>query len=455
MKPWDPHLLPRTSVAHGYHIRRLNPPKLLILSFTLLIVLGTLLLKLPWANHGDVSWLDAAFTATSAVTVTGLAVADTGGQFTLLGQLIILTLIQLGGLGLMTFAVLMAVAIGFKLGLQQQLVVQQALNQPALATIRRAAQSIFIFTLALETAGAFFLSFIFVPEKGWATGIYHSIFYSISAFNNAGFALASDSLSAYTNHFGLNLTISALFIVGGLGYIVITECLQKRRWHHLSLYSRIILGTTLIINVAAFLLFLLFEFNNPNTLGGLQEWSDKLLAAWFQSTTPRTAGFNTLNVGAFSVATCVLFLLLMFIGGAPNSTASGIKVSTFVVMLAATRSFLSGNMNVGLGRNSIAQDVVVRSMAITTIGMMVIFLAILLLSLMEQADFLDIAFEVVSAFGTVGLSRGITSELNPISQLVIMLVMLIGRVGPLTLGYMLTMPHKQHIRYARTELPVG
>lgn len=455
MKPWSPYLLPRTIPAHSYQIRRLNPPKLLLLGFLVLIVVGTLLLKTPGASHGGISWLEAAFTATSAVTVTGLAVVDTGSDFTFFGQLVILGLIQLGGLGLMTFAVLMAVALGFKLRLRQQLLAQQALNQPALGTIRDAALSIAAFALLVELLGTLSLAFFWVPEKGWAEGIYQSVFYAVSAFNNAGFALASDSLSAYAGNWPVSLTVSALFIIGGLGYLVFTDILGKWRFRELSAYTRLMLGATVLLNLVAMSLFLLFEYDNPATLGSLPDWSDKLIAAWFQGTTPRTAGFNSLDVAHFSVASCVLFLLLMFIGGAPNSTASGIKLSTFVVLLAATRSFLRGNLNVSIGRHSLSREVVVKALAITSIAMMTIFAAILILTLLESKPFLDLAFEVVSAFGTVGLSRGITGDLNPFSEIVVMLVMLIGRIGPLTLGYVLTLPAKQHIRYARTELPLG
>ncbi|MCW8195590.1 Ktr system potassium transporter B [Proteobacteria bacterium 005FR1] len=454
MKPWSPHLLPRTP-AHSYNIRRLNPPKLLLASFLVLILVGTALLKLPFATHDSITLLEAAFTATSAVTVTGLAVVDTGGDFTLFGQLVILVLIQLGGLGLMTFAVLMAFALGFRLGLRHQLVVQEVLNQPALGSVRRAAFSIALFALITEALGMILLAAIWVPEKGWATGLYHGLFYSISAFNNAGFALASDSLSAYATSWPVSLTITGLFIIGGLGYLVVMELITRRRFSKMSVYARLVLTTTLVLNISAAALFYLFEMDNPETLAALPHWSDRLIAAWFQGTTPRTAGFNSVDIGEITVASSVMFLLLMFIGGASNSTASGIKVSTFLVMLAATRSFLRGNLEVSIGRHSLSSDVVTKALAITTIAMMTIFLAILVITSFESARFVDLSFEVVSAFGTVGLSRGITAELSPASQMILMLVMLIGRIGPLTLGYVLTLPSKQHIRYARTELPLG
>lgn len=455
MRNWLPSYLPRHPASERTGPHRINPPRLLLESFLTLIVVGTLLLKLPVAVNAPISWLDAAFTATSAMTVTGLGVVDTGSQFTLFGQLVILTLIQMGGLGLMTFAVLTAAALGFKLGLKHQIVAREAFNEISFETTRQAAGAIAVFAFAVETAGFLVLAVFFVPESGWSEGLYHALFYTVSAFNNAGFALSSDSLSQYVSSPGVSLTITALFIIGGLGYIVMRDIVDKRRFSRLSAYSRIILLTTLVLNVTATLVFLALEYSNPQTLGSLHGFADKLLAAWFQGTTPRTAGFNTLDVAGFTTATSVMMLLLMFIGGAPNSTASGIKLSTFVILIAATRSFLRGNLNVMLFRRSITREAVVKALAVTTIAMATIFIGVFILSATTDTDFLDIAFEVVSAFGTVGLSRGATGELDSIGKLTIMAIMLIGRIGPLSLGYILTIRQKSRVRYATAEFPVG
>lgn len=445
----------RRSGTGAHRERRINPPRLLLESFLVLIGIGACLLKLPFAAVEPVTWMEAAFTATSAVTVTGLVVVDTGSQFTLFGQLVILTLIQLGGLGLMTFAVLTALALGFKLRLQHQLVAQEAFNEISLQTARRAGGSIALFALTAEAIGIVLLGLFFVPELGWTEGVYQALFYTISAFNNAGFALSPDSLSAYVDHPGISLSVTALFITGGLGYIVIMELVDKRCWSRLSVYVKVILLATLLLNLVATAAILLLEFGNPATLGALDSFWDKALAAWFQGVTPRTAGFNTLDIGALTAGTSVLMLLLMFIGGAPNSTASGIKISTFVILLAATRSFLRGNLNVSFFRRSLSSETVLKALATVTIGMATVFVGVLTLSILVEDDFLDIAFEVVSAFGTVGLSRGTTSELGTAGQLVIMAVMLIGRLGPLTLGYTLTVRRKSHVRFAKTEFPVG
>lgn len=455
MKPWSPHVTPRLYQGKKTPQWRLSPPLLLLMAYGALILIGTLLLMTPWATVGSITWLQAGFTTTSAVTVTGLVVVDTGSQFTLFGQCIILMLIQCGGIGLMTFAVLMAMALGLRLGIQHQIVAREALNQTSFKAIVVTVRSIALFALVIEVIGLVILACFWVPEKGWAQGLYHALFYTISAFNNAGFALASDSLSGYVSHPGVVLTITALFIVGGLGYAVVTEILEKRRYSRLSIYSKLILQTTLLLNILAVVVFLLLEHSNPATLGGLEGWGDQLLAAWFQATTPRTAGFNTLDIGSLGTATCVFFLLLMFIGGGPNSTASGIKLTTFIVLLAATRSFLRGNLAVTLGRRSLPVDTVIKALAIATIGMMIIFIGVFTLSALERAPLLDIAFEVVSAFGTVGLSRGLTTELSVPSQMIIMVVMFLGRVGPLTLGYLLTRPTKERVRYPNAVLPLG
>lgn len=455
MKEWDPQRIPRLATYGGRRWHK-NPPQLLILGFIVLIFAGTGLLKTSWATAEPISWLEAAFTATSAVTVTGLVVVDTGSQFTLFGQLVILTLIQLGGLGLMTFAVLTALALGIRLGLRQQIVAREALHQTSFVSIITTARAIAVFALVIESVGLVLLACFWVPEMGWHQGLYHALFYTVSAFNNAGFALSADSLSTYVTHGGITLVVSALFVVGGLGYAVVMEVVDKRHFRRLSAYSKLILQTTLILNVLAITAFFFLEYSNPMTLGNLEGFGDKILAAWFQATTPRTAGFNSLDVGAFTTATSVMFLLLMFIGGAPNSTASGIKLSTFIVLLAATRSFLGGRLSVRLKNRSLSQDTVTKALAIATISIMVIFVGVLCLSALEKnAALLNIAFEVVSAFGTVGLSRGLTGELSAASQMIIMLIMLVGRVGPLTLGFLLTRPRKEHIRYSRMDLPLG
>lgn len=434
---------------------QIHPPRLLIEIFLLLIALGAALLKLPIATHEPVSWLEAAFTATSAVTVTGLTVVETGAQFTLFGQAVILVLIQLGGLGLMTFAVLTATALGFNLGLSQQLVSRNALNQVSVAASRKTWFSIAAFALVVETIGLVVLAIFFVPEKGWQSGLYHALFYTISGFNNAGFSLSAESVGGYAAYVGISLTVSVLFIVGGLGYIVARELYEKRSLKKLSVYSKIILAATVLFNFAAMIGFFLLEHDNPHTLGQFESFWEKLLAAWFQGTTPRTAGFHTVDIGMLTAGTSAMMLLLMFVGGAPNSTASGIKLTTFVILIAATRSFLRGHLKVGVFQRTIASDAILKALAITTLAMATVCTGIFILSITVKTDFLDLTFEVFSAFGTVGLSRGATEHLGSVGQITIMVVMLLGRVGPLTLGYILARRTKSRVSYPETSFPVG
>ncbi|MBS3803290.1 MAG: Ktr system potassium transporter B [Oleiphilaceae bacterium] len=455
MRARIPSFLPRLSESRSSRPRRINPPRVLIECFIAFIALGTCLLKLPFATTEPISWLEAGFTATSAITVTGLVVVDTGSAYTLFGQLVILTLIQFGGLGLMTFAVLTAVALGFRMSVGQQLVAREALNQVSLRATRRLGVAIALFAFAMEAVGFVLLAVFFVPDKGWEEGLYHAFFYAISAFNNSGFALSPDSLSAYTSHAGISLTVSLLFIIGGLGYVAVCEIAEKRSFSRLSVYSKIILTATLVLNLLATLGFLLLEYSNPDTLGTLEGVFDKLLASWFHGTTPRTAGFSSLDVGVFTAGTSVMLLLLMFIGGAPNSTCSGIKLSTFVILIGATRAFLRGNYHATIFNRSITQEAVLKALTITTIAMATIFIGIFILTLTVKTEFLDLAFEVVSAFGTVGLSRGATEHLGVVGQITIMMIMLIGRVGPLTLGYVLARRRRSHVRCATTEFPVG
>lgn len=455
MSVWRPSLFPRRTESGRRLPARIHPPRLLIESFIVLIGVGAALLKLPIATHDPVTWLEAAFTATSAVTVTGLTVVETGSQFTLFGQIVILLLIQLGGLGLMTFAVLTAAALGFNLGLSMQRVSRHALNQVSMAVGRRTWLSIATFALVVESIGLMVLAIFFVPEKGWQSGLYHALFYSISGFNNAGFSLSADSVGGYASSAGISLTVSILFIIGGLGYIVARELYEKRSFSRLSFYSRIILIATVLFNLAAMIGFFLLEHDNPHTLGQLEGIGEKFLAAWFQGTTPRTAGFHTVDISMLGAGTSVMMLLLMFIGGAPNSTASGIKLTTFFILIAATRSFLRGHLKVGLFHRSIASEAVLKALAITTMAMATVGTGIFVLTVSVKADFLDLTFEVFSAFGTVGLSRGATEQLGSIGQITIMAIMLLGRVGPLTLGYILARRTRSRIRYPETSFPVG
>jgi len=455
MKNWLPQDLPyKRALPFAKDTLNLSPPLVLALGFMALIVLGALLLLLPIATTTPLSLLQAVFTATSAVTVTGLVVVDTGTHFTHFGQVIIALLIQAGGLGFMTFAVVAVVSLGAKIGLTQQKIAQEAMNQTSLAQVVDTAKAVLIYALVIELLGIVLLTLVWLQELGFSTALYHATFYTISAFNNAGFALHSSGLMPYAGHIGVNLIITGLFITGGIGFTVLIDLKKQRRWHLLSVNTRLVLLATFYINLIAFLLFWLLEAQNPATLGSLS-LKDQILTAWFQAVTPRTAGFNTLDYSQITDASTVLTLLLMFIGGGSLSTASGIKIGTFVVLIMATYAFLRRRDEACVLNRTIPNTVVLKALALTFVSMVLVFLAIFLLTILEDAPFLDIAFEAVSALSTVGLSRGLTANLSEAGQAVVIFLMITGRLGPLTLAYFLATPKKRKTRYAETKIQVG
>ncbi|WP_125778747.1 TrkH family potassium uptake protein [Pseudoalteromonas rubra] len=430
------------------------PPLILCASFLLLILVGTCLLKLPIAVHEPITWIQSLFTATSAVTVTGLVVVDTGTQFTLFGQVVIALLIQCGGLGLMTFAIVTLIALGGKIGFLQRTVAREAFNQTDSSTLVSTAKSVLLFALVVELLGMLILSWHWHSELGWKTSLFHGFFYTISAFNNAGFALHADSLMPYVDDPIVNLTITGLFIVGGLGFSVWMDLRRNRCWSKLSVYSRMMITGTLLINVLALLVIYLIERDNPNTLAPLSE-SGKWLASWFQAVSPRTAGFNTLAIDQLEDATTSVMLVLMFIGGGSLSTASGIKVVTFMVLILSTYAYLKRDEQVYVFKREIAKETVSKALALTMISIVVTWFAIFALLLVEDAPMIDVIFETVSALGTVGLSRGLTAELSEVGELIIIFMMFMGRLGPLTLAYFLASPRRKKLRYTETKLAIG
>lgn len=433
----------------------LTPPQALILSFVALSLLGAVLLKLPIASHQPTSWPQALFTAVSAATVTGLVVVDTGTHFTLFGQWVLLLLMQCGGLGLMTFGVFIIYLTRDRLTLSHRAALSEALNQRGQDDMRRLLGWMFGFTAAMELLGTLVLALQWIPEKGWSAGLFFSFFHTVSAFNNAGFGLAADNLMAYASNPLVNIVIPILFISGGIGFVVIADVMGNRRFRDYALHTKLMLIATLVINAAAMLIILALEYGNPATLGGLPDLGDRLWAAWFQAVTPRTAGFNTLDIAAVRPSTALLIMLLMFIGGGSGSTASGIKLSTFVVMLFATRAFLRSEQRPVIFGRSLDSNTMLKAMSISIISLFCIVIGTFLLTITESGAFVDLAFEVVSAFGTVGLSRGITASLSGEGQAVIMLLMLIGRVGPLTLAFTIANRRRAAIQYPQGQVNIG
>ncbi|MBM7620861.1 trk system potassium uptake protein TrkH [Bacillus tianshenii] len=433
---------------------KLSPPQLLILVFIVFVFIGSLLLMLPASTTESISFIDALFTAMSAMTVTGLVVVDTASVYTVFGQVIIMALIQLGGIGIMTFAVLIFMMLGKKIGFQERLLLQQALNQTSVGGIILLVRRIVIFSLLIEGIAALLLSYRWVPEYGWGQGIYLSIFHSISAFNNAGFALWADGLSQYVGDPVINIVISFLFIIGGIGFTVLTDLWYTKEFRKLSLHTKIMLFGTLGINLLAMLVIFSLEYFNPGTLADLT-FMEKLWASYFQAVTTRTAGFNSIDIGAMESSSILFMILLMFIGAGSTSTGGGIKLTTFIIIILAVITFIKGKQEIVLFKRSIHQKYVFKSLAITIISVLFVFLSMFILTITEKMDFLQLLFEVVSAFGTVGLSMGITADLTIIGKAVIIFIMLLGKLGPLTLAYSLAKPTAAKIRYPNEDLLTG
>lgn len=436
-------------------LSNLPAPALLILIYASWALTGALLLKLPWATVDTVSWSDALFTSTSAVTVTGLVVADTGADFTRFGQGVIMSLIQLGGMGLMTFAVIILSSLGLKIDMAQRNYLREEVGMSNLGGLIDLVWTIFKIVLFCELVGMTLLACVFVPEFGWAEGLWQSAFHSISAFNNAGFSTFSDSLMGYVDEPLIIFTISAQFIIGGLGFVVISDMLVFKKWGKFSLHTRLMLVGTLVLIMGSCLLYGLLEWDNPDTLAGLPDDTTRLMAIWFESVTPRTAGFNALNTAAMEDSTTLMTMALMIIGGGSTSTAGGIKVTTAVVLLLATIAFFKNTGRMKAFGYAISLDQGLKVMALLTVSVFVLFGGLFLITATHDMDFKIAAFEVASAFGTVGLSQGATSQLNDFGRLVICVIMFLGRLGPLTLGIFLASKAAPRVKYPEGKIFLG
>lgn len=433
----------------------LPAPAVLLISYAMCIIIGASALRLPIASRDPVSWLEAFFTATSAVTVTGLTLFDTGSHFSVFGQGVIMVLIQLGGLGLMTFSVFILAALGLPVGLPHQHLLREDLNQTSIANLVRLVLVIFRVVLVCELVGVIVLSIVFVPEFGWIEGVWQALFHCISAFNNAGFSLFHDSLSKWVANPLINLAVPALFIVGGLGFSVWSDVFHKRSWRRLSLHSKLMLSGTAALIIIPTILIAVLEWGNPGTLGALPGASERLWASWFQAVTTRTAGFNTIDIHEIHDSTSLFMMLLMWIGGGSTSTAGGVKVTTFIILIAATITFFRRKSDLNLFGRRIGPEEVMKVLALTVVSTIILVTGTFVIALSHDGEFLDLAFEIVSALGTVGLSRGATAELDSLGQIVIAIIMFVGRVGPLTLGFFLATRTPPQVRYPPGEIYLG
>lgn len=448
-----------------------TPARATTLGFLAVILIGAFLLSLP-ISHNDGEWFgftDSLFTATSCVCVTGLVVADTAIEFTLFGQIVIILLIQIGGLGFMTLATVMFIVFGKKINLQSRIYMQESVSEDNLKGVVRLAQKIVIYTLAFEAMGAFILSFQFTKDFGVGEGIFKAIFMSVSAFCNAGFDVlganygAFSSLAHYQNNPLVLLTLGMLIIMGGLGFAVITDIISRKKSNRLRAHSKAVLLMTTILIVLGTAMFLGFEYNNPKTIGNMS-FGNKLLNSLFQAITPRTAGFQVLNQANLTVSGATLTMVLMFIGASPASTGGGIKTTTFLIMIAYLWSNLRGEKELVLNKKQITAAQLKKAVAIIITAVLVIVGSVMIISIAEgvngnkYAGFEEILFESISAFSTVGLSMGITPTLSVVSKLMLCLVMLIGRTGPITMGFALVKKVNKtqvNIKYPNSDIMVG
>jgi trk system potassium uptake protein TrkH len=437
---------------------KLTPYQILALGFAGLIVIGALLLMTPMASKTgqSLSFVDALFTATSAVCVTGLIVVDTGTYFSLFGQIVVIVLIQAGGLGIMTMATLMALIMRRKIQLRERLIMQEALNHMTVSGVVRLTQYIIFATFFLEFIGGTILAIRWYSDLG-STGIYYGYWHAISSFCNAGFDLFGNfsSLTSYVDDITVNLTVASLIILGGLGFTVIFDVWDNRQWSKFSLHTKLVLMTTTVLLIIGTIVILLLEMNNPETLGELP-WKSKILASYFQSVSPRTAGYNTVDISKMQDATLFFTIILMFIGASPASTGGGVKTTTLGVMIAAIWALITGKNDAEIFRRRINQNIIYKAFTVFFIAATLVIVVTMMMSISEKVSFLRLLFEVVSAFGTVGLSTGITSSLTVHGKLWLIVTMFAGRLGPVTFALALALrSRKDGIHYPEGKINIG
>ncbi|NEQ32012.1 MAG: ATPase [Leptolyngbya sp. SIO4C5] len=434
--------------------------------FLALIVVGTLLLLLPFSTSSG-EWnspLVAFFTATSAVCVTGLIVVDTGSYFSPIGQAIVLLLIQVGGLGYMTATTFLLLLLGRRLGLRDRLAIQQSMDKTELSGAKSLIVSIISMTLIFEISGALLLMPRFIDDFDQGFGLWLAVFHSVSAFNNAGFSLFSDSLVGYAQSPMVNTVVTLLVILGGIGYRVIMEafmwlrdrCEGCQERGVFSLQFKIVTSTTVTLLIVGTVALFFTEFDNPETLRALG-LGEKLTAAWFQSVVTRTAGFNSVDIGAMENVSLFIIIALMFIGASPGSTGGGIKTTTARILFVCTRTVLQGKEEVTCYQREIPPSRVLKAISVVVGSAFTVISVTTLIALTDPSfSFIDILFEAVSAFATVGLSTGITADLSAAAKLVIIVTMYVGRVGVLlAMAALLGDPSPSSIHYPEEDLLVG
>lgn len=450
---------------------RISPTQTVVGSFAVMILIGAILLNMPLASRdgNSIGFVNALFTATSAVCVTGLIVVDTGTHWTTIGQTIIMVLIQIGGLGIMTFSTLLALLVRRKISLKERLLLQEAFNQFEPEGMVRLTKRIIITTFTIEFIGALMYASVFIPQFGWLKGAYMGLFHSVASFCNAGFDLMGQytgpftSFTSYVNNPIININTMLLIIIGGLGFTVwidIYYALKNRDVSRLSLHSKVVLTMTIGLILFGAIFIFIMEINNPETIKNLP-LSGKVLASFYHSVTPRTAGSNTLDTGALTMPTMFLTIILMFIGGASGSTAGGIKTNTAGILFYTILSVIKGREDTEVYHRRLPKYLIFRAAAVAMISFFIVVFATMALSIAEapyNSNFGALLFEATSAFGTVGLTMNLTPHLTLAGRIVIILCMFAGRVGPLSL--ILALSHKAnnnktHLKYPEDRIMVG
>jgi len=442
-------------------MKRLKPPQIIAISFFVTIVLGTILLSLPIStqSYENVSFVDRLFTATSATCVTGLVVKDTA-SWAPFGKIVILGLIQIGGLGIMTFSTLFAILLGRKITIKDGLIIQASSKHPSGSGIKKLLFYIVLITLSVEAIGA---ALLYLRWDNLGSAIFHSI----SSFCNAGFSLFPHSFSGFRSDIWTNLIIMALILIGGIGFVVLLDIRKLKFWKSGKqiMFSKISVQTKIVLTVSIALILIggitIFALENNNVLEGMSV-KEKILGSLFQAITPRTAGFNTLPIERFAPPTLLVIIFLMFIGASPGSTGGGIKTCTFGILLATAFAMIKNRDRVWTFKKTIPRPIVREAIAIFIVALVWIFLFTLFLSITEKATlgqgsyFLKILFEVTSAFGTVGLTTGITPLLSTLGKILIIMTMFVGRIGPLTLALAIALREERLLyNYPEEKVMVG
>lgn len=436
-----------------------NPPVTLMLSFLLVIIFGTILLMLPVSSKLKTvtPFMDALFTATSATCVTGLVVVDTGTHFSFFGQMVLLMLIQIGGLGIMTISTVFAIILGQRINLKLENIMYQVVGGSYAVNVFQLLKSIVLVTLVIESVGTLLLFARFAQDFQPMEALFLSLFHAVSAFCNAGFSPLGNNLVSYVDSLAVNLVITALIIAGGLGFSVIIDlqhhALKKDRARKLNLHTKIVLVTTAFLLVLGFTVFYLAEYN-----GAMRGFSihRRILGSWFQSVTLRTAGFNTIDLSQIGKASVLISIVLMFIGASPGSTGGGIKTTSFAVLTLSVISLLKGKRHISVFKRRIHEYNFREATGLIMLSITIILVVLFFLMLVEPHAFDKLLFEAVSAFGTVGLTLGITPQLTVIGKLLITILMYVGRIGPLTMIYAFSTRAKQiNINYAEEKIPIG